>query len=398
VKVLDNRGSGYTSEIVAGIDWVADNANTIEVANMSLSGSGYNQAEYDAIQGAVDAGVAFAVAAGNSDADANDYSPAAFGNVLTVSALADFDGEPGGIGSPTCRTDKDDTLADFSNWGDAVNITAPGVCIESTYPLEQGGYGTISGTSMASPHAAGALALLASSNNPTDKAGVDALYAQVADAGNPDWTDDSGDDITEPLLDVTGSSATLVPGDDGGTTNSPPTVSLINPADGATVGGTVAVTADATDEDGVTQVEFFVDENSIGIDGHGGDGWSVNWDTSAVSGGTHAVSATATDSSSLSLTATDEISVTVENVPTASIALSVSGYKVKGLHKADLEWSGAASSTVVIERDGQNVATTENDGAYTDDIDGRGGASYTYRVCESGPDTDKCSSDVTISF
>ncbi|MGM0668287.1 MAG: S8 family serine peptidase, partial [Gemmatimonadota bacterium] len=64
VKVLDQRGSGYSSWIIAGIDWVAANAGTIEVANMSLGGSGYSQAEYDAIQGAVNNGVAFAVAAG----------------------------------------------------------------------------------------------------------------------------------------------------------------------------------------------------------------------------------------------------------------------------------------------------------------------------------------------
>jgi subtilisin family serine protease len=117
VKVLNSRGSGYTSWIVAGIDWVAEHATDIEVANMSLGGSGYSQAEYDAIQGAVDNGVAFAVSAGNSDDDANKYSPAAFDNVLTVSALADFNGEPGGGASPTCRADVDDTLADFSNWG-----------------------------------------------------------------------------------------------------------------------------------------------------------------------------------------------------------------------------------------------------------------------------------------
>jgi subtilisin family serine protease len=72
VKVLNSRGSGYSSWIIAGIDWVADNAATIEVANMSLGGSGFSQAEYDAIQGAVNAGVAFAVAAGNEDDDANN--------------------------------------------------------------------------------------------------------------------------------------------------------------------------------------------------------------------------------------------------------------------------------------------------------------------------------------
>ncbi len=202
VKVLSSSGSGYESQIVAGIDWVAANAATIEVANMSLGGSGFSQAEYDAIQGAVNAGVAFAVAAGNDDADANNYSPGGFDNVLSVSALSDFDGIPGALGSPTCRTDQDDTLADFSNWGPEIDIAAPGVCILSTYPLEQGEYGTISGTSMASPHAAGALALLASASNPNNATDVYNLYNQIKSSGNYNWTDDSGDGIQEPLLDV----------------------------------------------------------------------------------------------------------------------------------------------------------------------------------------------------
>jgi subtilisin family serine protease len=207
VKVLSSQGSGWSSWIIAGIDWVAENADTIEVANMSLGGAGYSQAEYDAIQGAVNAGVAFAVAAGNEDDDANNYSPAAFDNVLTVSALADFDGAPGGEGAATCSDDEDDTLANFSNWGTAVDIAAPGVCILSTYPLEQGEYGTISGTSMASPHAAGALALLASTDDPDSANDVYELYSQVTIAGNYDWTDDSEDGIHEPLLDV----STFVP-------------------------------------------------------------------------------------------------------------------------------------------------------------------------------------------
>lgn len=202
VKVLSSSGSGYSSQIIAGIDWVTDHADTIEVANMSLGGSGFSQAEYDAIQGSVNAGVAYAVAAGNDDADANNYSPGGFDNVLSVSALSDFDGMPGAMGSPTCRTDQDDTLADFSNWGAEIDVAAPGVCILSTYPLEQGEYGTISGTSMASPHAAGALALLASANNPSNATDVYTLYNQVKDSGNYNWVDDSGDGIQEPLLDV----------------------------------------------------------------------------------------------------------------------------------------------------------------------------------------------------
>ena len=208
VKVLRGDGSGYLSWIVAGIDWVAANAGEIEVANMSLGGAGYSQAEYDAIEGAVKKGVAFAVAAGNSDADAAGYSPAAFSNVLTVSALADFDGLPGGKhAGETCRPDQDDTLADFSNWGEVVDIAAPGVCILSTWP--GGGYNTISGTSMASPHAAGGLAILASTSNPANKTDVEALYQQLRVSGNADWIDDSGDGVKEPLLDVAGFTASL---------------------------------------------------------------------------------------------------------------------------------------------------------------------------------------------
>lgn len=202
VKVLNSEGRGYSSWIIAGINWVAANSGTIEVANMSLGGEGYNRAEFDAIQGAVNRGVAFAVAAGNSDINVRDYSPGGFSNVLSTSALADFDGIVGGLGAPTCRDDQDDTLADFSNWGSGVDIAAPGVCITSTVPIEEGSYATYSGTSMASPHAAGALAILASRSNPANASDVLALYEVVRQTGNFGYTDDSPDGIQEPLLDL----------------------------------------------------------------------------------------------------------------------------------------------------------------------------------------------------
>jgi subtilisin family serine protease len=202
VKVLDANGNGFVSGIIRGVDWVTANAGTIEVVNMSLGAAGFSQALHDAIQSAVDQGVAFAVSAGNFDVNAANYSPAAFDNVLTVSALADFDGRPGGRGSPTCQFDQDDTLADFSNWGAVVDIVAPGRCITSTWPVELGGYGVMSGTSMAAPHVAGALALLASKSNPANAIDVAGLYSRVLAAGNSEWTDDSGDGVKEPLLDV----------------------------------------------------------------------------------------------------------------------------------------------------------------------------------------------------
>ena len=174
VKVLNKNGSGYTSWIVAGIDWVAANAGTynIKVANMSLGGSGSddgncgnsnNDSMHKSVCGLVnDHGVTLVVAAGNSTKDFATFVPAAYDEVLTVTAVADFDGQPGGLAAPTCRTDVDDTAADFSNWAvssadQAHTIAGPGVCILSTWL--NGGYNTISGTSMASPHLAGTAAL-----------------------------------------------------------------------------------------------------------------------------------------------------------------------------------------------------------------------------------------------
>jgi subtilisin len=388
VKVLNSNGSGYTSWIVAGIDWVAANSATIEVANMSLGGSGFSQAEYDAIQGAVDNGVAFAVAAGNSDADANDFSPAAFDNVLTVSALADFDGDPGGLGSPTCRTDQDDTLADFSNWGSAVDIAAPGVCILSTFPIEDGGYGTISGTSMASPHAAGALALLASVDNPGSATDVFSLYDKVKAEGNFNWTDDSGDGIKEPLLDVSDQTVfnpALIAGggDGGGDENVAPTASFTYSC------STLECSFDgsgSTDSDGSISSYSW----SFG-DGSTASGATVSHSYAA--GGTYTVTLTVTDNEGATDSHSEDVTVSES---TAAIDLSAAAYKVRGIKQADLAWSGAISTNVDIYRDGNAIATTPNDGSYTDNLGTRGGGSATYQVCEEGTST--CSDVVTVGW
>jgi subtilisin family serine protease len=385
VKVLNSRGSGYTSWIVAGIDWVAARAGTIEVANMSLGGSGYSQAEYDAIQGAVGKGVAFAVSAGNSDDDANNYSPAAFDNVLTVSALADFDGIAGGLGSPTCRTDQDDTLADFSNWGPEVDIAAPGVCILSTYPLEQGGYGTISGTSMASPHAAGGLALLASSNNPANATDVKNLYGMLKNAGNLNWTDDSGDGIQERLLDVSNTSTfnPMLIATGGGTTNNPPVASFTYLCNGLAC----TFTDTSTDSDGSIASWSWTF----------GDGDAVSTDQSPshtyAAERTYTVTLTVTDDDGAIATTSQAVSVTA--APPPAITLDVTTRQVKTNRFADLSWSGATSANVDVYRNTAVVATTANDGAYTDKPP-KTVTSVTYKVCEAGTST--CSNEVTVSW
>ena len=202
VRVLNNAGSGTWGSIICGLDWVTGNADMIEVANMSLGGGGSatgcsDGGLHEAVCATVAAGITLVVAAGNESDDAARHVPAAYPEVITVSALADFDGAAGGTGNATCRPDGDDTFADFSNYGADVDLIAPGVCIESTW--NDGTTNTISGTSMAAPHVAGAAALL--------KARYPALTpAEVMlwlDTGNLNWdASDDPDGLKESLLDV----------------------------------------------------------------------------------------------------------------------------------------------------------------------------------------------------
>ncbi len=158
-------------------------ASTIQIANMSLSGlvgpgaddNNYcgntnDDALHRAICNSVAAGVTYVVAAGNSSGDASQEVPAAYDEVITVSALADYDGRPFEGAANTCNRDPqiDDDFAFFSNFGPDVDIGAPGVCIRSTWKGSgrhpNGTYNTISGTSMASPHVAGAATLYKSTH------------------------------------------------------------------------------------------------------------------------------------------------------------------------------------------------------------------------------------------
>ena len=166
IRVLNEKGSGTTSQVISGINksaqWARESGK-LRIANMSLGGSPdppLDQAVCDAMAD----GVVFAIAAGNESNDANTSSPARVLQALTLGA-----------------SDNRDRVASFSNYGPTVDIYGPGVGVESERP--DGGSATFSGTSMASPHAAGALALYLAAH---PDATVDEVIAGVVAAGTPD--------------------------------------------------------------------------------------------------------------------------------------------------------------------------------------------------------------------
>jgi len=146
VKVLNSQGQGTNSEVIAGINFAVEDFKKLgdngkAVANMSLGGY-FSYATNLAVDAAIDAGIQFAVAAGNEYSDACDGSPSSSTKAITVAAM-----------------DISDNMADFSNTGTCVDLIAPGVDIISSWNENNASTNVLSGTSMATPHVTGALAL-----------------------------------------------------------------------------------------------------------------------------------------------------------------------------------------------------------------------------------------------
>ena len=247
VKILNDDGNGLISWYVCGLDWILAQRDPVdparplfEAVNMSVTKYGSDDHNcgltnhdvlHQAICRVVAGGITVVAAAANDSHDAAKNIPASYDEVITVSALADTDGKPGGLGGNACYSwggyDKDDTFADFSNYGADVDLIAPGKCILSTVP---GGYGTMSGTSMAAPTVTGAVALYKSSRPNATPAEVREALRYLGNFNWKTWTDP--DPVHEPLLDVSRigvlGTFTLAPGSatpravEGGTTVSLP--------------------------------------------------------------------------------------------------------------------------------------------------------------------------------
>jgi subtilisin len=210
------KGSGFIADrnVICALDWVAANANTIEIANMSFgehlkankwptscSDAGKKAALHRAVCRAAAAGVIMVAGAGNDSRDASRYVPAAYGDVMAVSAISDKDGLSGGLGGNlNCLPGEvDDTFATYSNYGPIVDLAAPGSCNSSTYP--DGLYAVASGTSFSSPLVAGAVALYLA-NDPD--AAFDEIRQALIDHVEPGPIPGDPDAHPEGVLNVRG--------------------------------------------------------------------------------------------------------------------------------------------------------------------------------------------------
>jgi subtilisin family serine protease len=341
LKAFDASGNGTTAQIVCALDHLAAimAADPMPTAlNMSFADTGTDSScddgivtdvLHEALCDAVDAGAANGVrvvpvaAAGNESIDAASTIPAAFHDVVAVSAFADHDGAGGGLVGcdyvmGEFNFECDDTLAAFSNWGASVDVAAPGVDIYSDLP---GDFGYLSGTSMAAPHVTGVVALVLGADPGLSGPEVQSLLRQTGECpdgtaagddasceGQGQWqqtanqsifdpvgTKPDPDGIAEPLVNAQRAARAAA---DGNTTpvDLPPTVSMTSPAGGATVAGTIDVGGAASDDHGVTQVRVLMDGVLLGTTVPGGDGsWSLPWDTTSTTDGTHTLQAVAVD-------------------------------------------------------------------------------------------------------
>ncbi|MFG2741043.1 S8 family peptidase [Streptomyces sp. PAN_FS17] len=165
VRVLDNSGSGTTAGVIAGIDWVTDNHSGPSVANLSLGGGASTTLD-TAVRNSIASGVTYAVAAGNSSANASSYSPARVTEAITVGA-----------------TTSSDARASYSNYGSVLDIFAPGSSITAGWYTSDTATNTISGTSMATPHVAGAAAVYLAAHTSATPAAVASALTSGATTG-----------------------------------------------------------------------------------------------------------------------------------------------------------------------------------------------------------------------
>src|SRR3989344_3640323 len=406
LRVLNDDGVGYESDIISAIEWSLGREVTLlpwgdtlgtttqgvrmDVVNLSLGSSqAYSQAGEQAFAEAANEGLVIVAAAGNSGNPAgkgtNTIYPANYDSVIAVGAIK-----------------QGDSRASFSSTGPNVELVAPGESVYSTWNDNQGYYdpqpvctGILtningdgqpdgecykygSGTSMASPHVAGVVALLIGSGLVHDANGngvgdevralMDSTAIDLGAAGRDDKYGFGLVNVRTGLNAVTPVST--------GTLDGFVTDESSNPIADATV--TAGIYSATTDGAGY----YLISDIAVGS-------YTVTASASGYSEGSSGATVTKG--------AVTTVNFGLATAPVVDITLTTVGYKVKGLMKADLSWSGATSINVDVYRNGSVVTTTGNDGVHTDNIDQRGGGTFTYKICEAGG-ISACSNESVVTF
>ena len=364
VRVLDCSGSGSTSGVIAGIDWVtANHTNFPAVANMSLGGGASSSLDL-AVNNSIADGVGYAIAAGNGNQagiaqDACNYSPARVAAAMTIGA-----------------TTTADSKTSWSNYGSCVDWFAPGNGIKSAWNTADTATNTISGTSMATPHVTGVAALyLQSHPSATPQQVRDALYAATLKGVVTNSKTTNNHLLYSPPTGF---------GSGGPPPNAPPTAAFTEVCTDLSCN----FTDHSTDDVGIASWNWNF--------GDGGASTAQSPSHTYAAAGTFTVALTVTDGGGLQNITSHSVTVQASPPPSGP-TLTGSSSKSKGTWSASISWSGfpVGVTNVDVYRNGTVVTTVPvSQNSYGDG--GKGSGTFVYKVCQAGSTT-VCTNAVTIT-